>query len=89
MQGNAGAQHNLGDAYYNGKGVAKDYKKAIEWWYKAATQGLWQAQYNLGVMYKNGYGVAKDYRQALYWYKKAAAQGHAGAQKMVDTYPNW
>src|SRR5690606_40942624 len=66
--------------YKNGNGVAKDYKKAVEWYQKAAEKGNADAQFNLGVMYKNGNGVAKDYKKAVEWYQKAAEKGNANAQ---------
>ena len=33
-QGDAGAQFNLGRAYYNGWGVKQNYKQAFKWWKK-------------------------------------------------------
>ena len=57
-----------------------DEAKAVEWYRKAAEQGLAEAQYNLGVMYLNGTGVAKDEAKAVEWYRKAAEQGLAMAQ---------
>ena len=38
-QGFAKAQFNLGLMYYNGDGVAQDYKEAAAWFRKAADQG--------------------------------------------------
>ena len=74
------AQYNLGLAYENGYGVEQDYQKAIEWYQKAAQQGLAKAQSNLGGMYANGHGVKQDYQKAIEWYQKAAQQGLAKAQ---------
>ena len=74
------AQYNLGNMYYFGTGVAKDYNEAVKWYRKAAEQGLAQAQNNLGFMYNKGYGVAKDYNEAFKWWRKAAEQGDAKAQ---------
>ena len=42
--GNAHAQSYLGDMYYYGYGVAKDNKKAVQWYRKAATQGNAEAK---------------------------------------------
>ena len=39
-KGDAKSQTNLGILYFNGKGVLKDYKKAIFWLKKAAEQGV-------------------------------------------------
>ena len=50
--GHAQAQDNLGEAYEEGLGVHQDYVEAVQWYRKAAEQGLANAQYNLGVMYE-------------------------------------
>jgi len=66
--------------YYNGYGVTKDYKAALEWYKKAAEQGHAVAQNRLGAMYAKGDGVTQDYKEAFKWYRKAAEQGYALAQ---------
>jgi TPR repeat protein len=66
--------------YYNGTGVAQDYKQAHTWYLKAAEQGDADAQNALGVMYQEGHGVARNMKDAIAWYKKAAERGHAKAQ---------
>ncbi len=84
--GNAEDQQKLGNAYYNGVGVPKDFAQAAVWWRKAAEQDNPDAQHRLGQVYDvNSYyglklGVPKDATQAMMWYRKAAEQGHAGAQ---------
>ena len=65
--------------YAKGTGVAQSYEKAVEWYRKAAEQGLARAQYNLGCMYENGTGVAQSYEKAVEWYQKAADQGFEDA----------
>ena len=79
-QGNADAQNMLGNMYENGRGVTKDYAKAVEWYRKSAEQGYVYAQNNLGRMYENGRGVSKDYAKAVEWYRKSAEQGDVTAQ---------
>lgn len=78
--GDAQAQNSLGDCYYNGRGVCKDYRQALEWYRKAAEQGGAEAQYKLGTCYYIGEGVEQDYRKAVEWYCKAAEQGDAKTQ---------
>ena len=79
-RGEAWAQYNLGVAYDNGEGVAKDPREAVRWTRKAAEQGLASAQYNLGIAYHFGKGVAEDPREAVRWWRMAAEQGLAEAQ---------
>ena len=68
----------------SGQGVAQNYSMAIEWYHKAAMQGVVVAQCNLGVLYNRGRGVEKDYAKAMGWYVKAAAQGNAVAQRHLE-----
>ncbi len=76
----ASAQNNLGNCYYYGDGVKKDYAEAVKWYRKAADQGDADAQYNLGDCYCSGKGIEQDYAEAVKWYRKAADQGDADAQ---------
>ena len=52
-EGDANAQLSLGEKYYDGQGVLKDYKEAMKWYRKAADQGDAMAQARLGLMYVN------------------------------------
>ena len=69
--------------YEGGLGVDVNYKKAIEWFEKAAMQGDADAQCNLGVMYENGHGVDQSDSMAMRWYAKADAQGDERAQVAI------
>ncbi len=73
--GNAAAQFDLGQAYYDGQGVPQNYAKAAEWYRKAAMQRYAVAQGKLGAMYYGGQGVPQNYAKAVKWIRKAA---HAG-----------
>ena len=46
-QGDATAQNNLGFCYEDGRGVSKDLNEAIEWYRKAAQQGIENAKLRL------------------------------------------
>ena len=85
-QGDAVAQHALGKAYQEGRGVAKNDVKAASWYQKAAEQGLAIAQYELGVAYHKGRGVVKNEEEALSWYRKAAVQNNFNAQFSIMEY---
>lgn len=84
--GEAEAQNDLGEAYYDGKGVTENLPEAVKWFTKAAEQENVKAQYNLGECYYYGYGVYKDYGEAEKWYTKAAEQGCAEAQNSLGYY---
>lgn len=83
-QGDRCAQFSLGDAYYNGDGVSKDWDKAADWYLKAARQGHPEALFKLGWMYENGRGVVKDPQQAIEWYRQAEAKGHKDARDSLN-----
>lgn len=70
----------LGEKYYYGEKVAKNYVKASNYFFQAATLGYSDAQYLLGMMYLKGMGVAKDNNKAINWLKRSAEQGDAEAQ---------
>lgn len=63
--GDAKAQNDLGDAYYDGKGVTKNFTEAVKWYTKAAEQGYAEAQKNLGWCYNYGKGVTKNLAEAV------------------------
>jgi TPR repeat protein len=75
IQGDSNSQFELGRAYMNGTGVARDYTRAMVWYRKSADQGDYRAQTNLASMYRDGKGAPKDINEALNWYRKAAANG--------------
>ena len=79
-RGDAEAQFRLGERYYNGKGLEKDYIEAVRWLLKSAEQGNDSAQFFIGKCYNDGNGVEQDYDKAVQWYYKSAIQGNVHAQ---------
>ncbi len=73
----------VGVAYHDGNGVAKDDTQAVSWYRKAAAAGNVRGNYELGVCYENGYGVPKDYAHAVDWYRKAAEAGNPRAMSSL------
>ena len=76
-QGNASAQHILGNRYRIGQGVPQDYDETLKWYRLAAAQGIAETQYNLGVMYYKGEGIPQNFSEAVKWFRKAADQNYA------------
>lgn len=64
--------------------VPQDYKRAADWFEKAAEQGSAEDQYRLGLLYYKGQGVPQDYKKAADWFEKAAAQGWVAAEQMLE-----
>jgi uncharacterized protein len=89
-QGDSEAQFKLGSLYYQGWGVAQDYKEAVKWLRKAAEQGHTFSQATLGTIYAEGAQgvIEKDYPQALMWFLFAAAKGDKEAQEFRDSLAN-
>ncbi|MFN7139170.1 MAG: tetratricopeptide repeat protein [Limisphaerales bacterium] len=75
-RGEADAQHQLGQRYFE----SGDYAEALKWYQLSASQGNAKAQKSLGVLYVTGQGVTRDLQEAVKWYKMAADQGDAEAQ---------
>ena len=87
MQGHILAAQAIGDIYYCGKGVAKDYERAIAAYMVAAEAGNAMSQHQLSYMYREGIGVAVDHQQARAWLEKAAAQDYPLAFGLRATVP--
>ena len=76
----AKAQFDLGNRYYMGSGVRKDYSEAVKWYRLAAEQGHAASQYGLGECYYYGRGVGQNTAEAVKWYRKAAEQEDTASQ---------
>lgn len=70
----------IGDAYYYGHWVSRDYGEAGRWYRRAAAAGNAMAASTLGDMYYYGRDVPQDYAGAVMWWQIAADQGIAIAQ---------
>jgi TPR repeat protein len=81
--GSTEAQRDVGLAYYDGKGVKKNYDKALFWFQKAANRKDTTAMRYLGRMYGRGQGVAPDIKKAFYWVEQVARAGHPAAQSLL------
>jgi len=66
-----------------GEGVPQDAVKAVNWYRKAAEQGLAGAQCVLGVSYGSGRGCDQDEVEAARWLRKAAEQGYMQAEMLL------
>jgi hypothetical protein len=84
--GDAIAMTNLGHTYED----ERDYKKAMDWYEKAAAAGNAEAMASIGYLYDTGYGKSwgnPNYKKARDWYQKAAEAGSAGAMNNLgDLY---
>jgi TPR repeat protein len=69
--GDIEAMNNLGYLIYNGYGVDKDTRRAIQLWRVAAEAGESEAQWHLGNAYETGIGVEGSASKAYAWYKCA------------------
>ena len=82
--GMAEAQNMVGRYYEEGfDGAVKNTAEAVQWYQKAADQGLAVASWNLALCYEAGRGVPKDKNTAFSYYLKSAQGGYAKAQYEV------
>lgn len=83
-QGEARAQHNLGQAYFLAYGVVENnFEQAYAWFHRAALQGLPQAQFALAILHLDNRGVRGTFPEAMAWLLKAAQQGHRDGQYLL------
>lgn len=69
-----------GQKYFLGDGVEQNYKKALEYFEKAANQGSVIAQNDLAGMYFKGIGTEKNEAKALHWFNEASKLNSPEAQ---------
>lgn len=77
------AVYALANWHLHGKGVRRNYKKAVSLLTEAANKRYAPAEYDLAVAYELGKGVAKSPRKAYRYYLQAAEDGSLEAQGEV------
>ena len=82
--GDAQAQYELGEFYYEGTNTPRDLNQALSYFEQASLQGHAEAQYRLGTMFYKGEGVAANNVQAYILLKMAAVNGAEDALDMAD-----
>ncbi|MCK5481032.1 MAG: sel1 repeat family protein, partial [Gammaproteobacteria bacterium] len=65
------AQHGIGFMYMEGDCVEQNSTEAVNWFRKAADQGLAGSLTTLAQMYENGNGVERDPEEAKRLYARA------------------
>ena len=74
----------LAGSIENGLGVARDYKRAMEWYLMSAEGNDLTAQTGLGRLFEaGGFGVQRDYGKAMEWSRTAADRDFSPAQYQV------
>lgn len=73
----------LGWLYENGKVVAKDVNKAVEYYKEGARWNDPSAEYFLAKCYESGVGVEKDIEKAKEYYSLAKEHGHNKAEEAI------
>lgn len=82
--GNANAQNLLGEWYYFGKHIRRDFNMASYWWQKATDQGHAEATGNLARCYRYGHGVEQDSLQAVRLYETSFAKGNTALLRLHE-----
>ena len=70
----SGSQYYLGRCYFDGEGVDRDYKKAVELFQKSAMARDPEAHLKLAECYILGLGVKQDRIEAFAWLSVASAE---------------
>ena len=66
-------------------GAPRDYRKAVDYFLRAAQKGHVLAMYHLGMMHATGTGVLRNCEQAVGLFKNVAERGH-WTQQFADAY---
>lgn len=75
--GDARAALSLGMIYRDGRGVQRDFRKALKWYRVCADLDDADGLDNVGFMYLRGWGVKEDFGIATAYFKASAKQNHA------------
>jgi hypothetical protein len=87
--GDAGAANILGNLYWYGECVERDFGTAMAWYRRAAEHGHTGAAVTLGNIYFRGQNVTGDPTEAARWYHMAAEQGDLFSQRrLAEMYQN-
>ncbi|MEO4045655.1 tetratricopeptide repeat protein [Pseudomonas sp. CAU 1711] len=84
QQGDAQAQYELGEFFYDGQRAPRDLPQALRWFEQSSLQGNAQAQLRLGTMFYRGEGVPANNVQAYIVLKMAAVNGSDEAMDSAD-----
>jgi TPR repeat protein len=71
----------VGQAHFQGFGVAQDYTQAMPYFLKSAELGYAEAMRTLATMYNGDYGYPQDVGKLVHWMRKAAEAGNAAAME--------
>ena len=82
MAGDAQAQFEIGERFFQGLGVDQNYAHAAAWFQSAANLGHSKAQCNLAMMCFIGRGVPPDPTEAYKWAHLASLGGSEDALKL-------
>lgn len=74
-RGDAIAQYQVGEDYFSGNGVIKDYVEAVKWYRKSAEQCYGYAEDMMARCYRAGWGVSIDEKEEIKWMVRAAKHG--------------
>lgn len=85
LDGNAAAETELGNLYFQGQKLPRDRDRALLWYRRAAKRNYAPAQFQLGNMYLDGAGVLQDDAMALAWFTRAAEQDHEAASEALKS----
>ncbi|MDE2165929.1 MAG: sel1 repeat family protein [Alphaproteobacteria bacterium] len=84
--GDARAQFQLCQLYYEGLGVTRNLQLAFAWCLKSAQQGFVEAMEWVGTDYDAGEGVTPNHALAVQWITKAAERGYQPAEEDLGAF---
>ena len=74
------ANNLVGQMYYFGHGVEKNFEKAYNYYRNSAEKNYSHAQLALGLAYLWGEGTTQDIDKAIYWLEESAKRNNSNAQ---------
>ena len=90
-KGDYHAQFKMGVYYYIGSGTTQNFKKAFDWFKKAADQADdsdMRPEFVVGVLYAKGQGTKQNLGQATTWFR-IAGKAHDQDGELANAFLRW
>ncbi|KAI9350724.1 hypothetical protein BDR26DRAFT_851397 [Obelidium mucronatum] len=82
------ACNNLGEMHMMGRGTPQNDFLGLQYFKRAAAEGLGEAMYNIGRSYRDGRGCTRSEETALEWFRRAKEYGAIAESPMLQSQ-NW
>ena len=85
-KGHADAYAMIGRQLSDGRGIRRDYARALRFFKESDRRGSGMGSFYAGWTYENAKGVSRDYQRALSYYRNAASRRYTAAYNQIGWF---